>query len=132
TQMISTADSALSQISQLLTTIDGLVTEAANTAAMSTSQIAANQSQIDSSLSAINSIAQTTTFQGQNLLNGSFALQTSPGTNYGAIQNLNVTQVSFGTASTVPVAINVTALAKQAQISATVNDAQPADNTASG
>jgi len=131
TQMISTADSALSQISQLLTTIDGLVTEAANTAAMSTSQIAANQSQIDSSLSAINSIAQTTTFQGLNLLNGSLALQTTPGTNYpGTVQNLNVTQVNFGTASSVPVDINVTALAKQAQITATVNDGVAGDLTA--
>ena len=75
-QMISTADSALSQISSLLTTINGLVTQAANTSSESSSQIAANQLQIDSSLSAINSIAQTTTFQGQNLLDGSLAFKT--------------------------------------------------------
>ena len=97
--MISTADSALSQISSLLTTINGLVTEAANTSSESSSQIAANQLQIDSSLNAINSIAQTTTFQGQNLLNGSLAFQTTDGTNSSAIQNLQVTQVNFGTAS---------------------------------
>jgi len=131
-QMISTADSALSQIQSLLTTIASLVTAAANTSAMSSSQIAANQLQIDSSLSAINNIAQTTSFQGQNLLNGNLAIQTSPGTNSGAIQNLNVTQVSLGTLSSMPVQINVTGLAKQAQISATVNDGLASDNVASG
>ena len=50
TQLISTADSALSQISSLLTTINGLVTESANTSSESSSQIEANQQQIDSSL----------------------------------------------------------------------------------
>src|SRR5271157_1369245 len=89
-QMISTADSALSQISSLLTTINGLVTQAANTSSESSSQIAANQLQIDSSLSAINSIAQTTTFQGQNLLDGSLAFQTTGGTNFSAVQDLQV------------------------------------------
>src|ERR1039457_866500 len=52
-QLISTADSALSQISALLTTINGLINQAANSSTESTSQIAANQSQIDSSLNAI-------------------------------------------------------------------------------
>ena len=62
-QMISTADSALSQISSLLTTVNGLVNQASNTAALSGSQIAAKQLQIDSSLYAINRISQTTTLQ---------------------------------------------------------------------
>jgi flagellin len=131
-QMISTADAALSQISSLLTTINGLVTQAANTSAMSSSQIAANQLQIDSSLSAINSIAQTTTFQGQNLLNGNLAFKVAAGTNYSKIQNLNVSQVNFGTATTVPVDINVTSLAKQALIGATVNDGATTNSSATG
>jgi flagellin len=130
-QMISTADSALSQISSLLTTINGLVTESANTSSESSSQVAANQLQIDSSLSAINSIAQTTKFQGQNLLDGSLAFQTTGGTNSAAIQNLQVSQVNFGTSSSIPVDINVTALAQQAQIVGTVNDGLSSDATAS-
>ena len=118
-QMISTADSALSQISSLLTTINGLVTQAANTSSMSSSQIAANQLQIDSSLSAINSIAQTTNFQGQNLLNGSLGFLTQgTSANYAStVQNLQVTQANMGTAASVPVNINVVAAATQAQIS---------------
>ncbi len=130
-QLISTADSALSQISSLLTTINGLITQSANTSSQSSSQIAANQLQIDSSLSAINTIAGTTTFQGQNLLDGSLGFQTTGGSNSAAIQNLQVGQVNFGTSSAIPVDINVTALAKQAQISGTANDGKASDATAS-
>jgi flagellin len=127
-QMIATADSALSQLSSLLTTINGLVTQAANTAAMSSSQIAANQLQIDSSLSAINTIAQTTIFQGQNLLNGSLDLQvTKVDSSMSKIQNLQVNQVNFGTSTQLGVNISVAALAKQAQIGATVNDGVGSD-----
>ncbi|MEE3031881.1 MAG: flagellin, partial [Planctomycetota bacterium] len=64
-QMIATADSALNQVSNLLNDIRGLVVEAANTGAMSEEQIAANQLQVDSSLEAIDRIAQTTTYQGR-------------------------------------------------------------------
>src|SRR5208337_3913636 len=117
-QLISTADSALSQISSLLTTISGLVTESANTSSESSSQIAANQLQIDSSLNAINSVAQTTNFQGQNLLNGSLAFLTQgTSANYAStVQNLQVTQANMGTAASVPVDIKVTTAAKQAAL----------------
>ncbi len=123
TQMISTADSALSQISALLTTINGLVTESANTSSETSSQIAANQAQIDSSLSAINNIAGTTNFQGQNLLDGTQAFQTTLGTNAtnaAAIQNLQVSQVNFGGNPSVTADIQVTSMATQASLTATV------------
>ena len=70
-QIIATADSALGQVSTLLNNIRGLIVEAANRGALSDNEIAANQLQIDSSLEAINRIAQTTTFQGRKLLDGS-------------------------------------------------------------
>ena len=57
--LISTADSALGQVSSLLNDIRGLVVEAANSGALSDEQIAANQLQVDSSLEALNRIAQT-------------------------------------------------------------------------
>jgi flagellin len=80
-QIIATADSALGQVSSLLNDIRGLVSEAANTGALSDQQIAANQLQIDSSLQAIDRIAQTTSFQGRRLLDGSLDfLTTSSGT----------------------------------------------------
>ncbi len=81
TQLISTADSALGQVSNLLNNIRGLVSSAANTGALSSDQIAADQLQVDSSLQAIDQIAQTTEFQGSKLLDGSLNfLTTSAGT----------------------------------------------------
>ena len=80
--MIATADSALGQVSSLLNDIRGLVTETANDGALSDEQIAANQLQIDSSLEALNRIAQTTTFQGRKLLDGSLDFITTAGTNF--------------------------------------------------
>jgi len=80
-QLIATADSALGQVSGLLNDIRGLVSEAANTGALSEEQIAANQLQVDSSLEAVDRIAQTTVFQGRRLLDGSLDfLSTSSGT----------------------------------------------------
>lgn len=80
-QLIATADSALGQVSSLLNDIRGLVSEAANTGALSDDQIAANQLQVDSSLEAIDRISQTTAFQGRRLLDGSLDfLTTSAGT----------------------------------------------------
>ena len=76
-QIIATADSALGQVSALLNDIRGLVSEAANTGALSDEQIAANQLQVDSSLEAIDRIAQTTSFQGRRLLDGSLDFLTS-------------------------------------------------------
>jgi flagellin len=80
-QIISTADSALNQVSSLLNDIRGLISEAANTGALSADQIAANQLQIDSSLDSIDRIARVTSFQGRRLLDGSLDfITTSPGT----------------------------------------------------
>jgi flagellin len=76
-QIISTADSALGQVSSLLNDLRGLVSEASNTGAMSEAQIQANQLQVDSSLAAIDRIAQTTSFQGRKLLDGSLDFITS-------------------------------------------------------
>jgi flagellin len=79
-QLIATADSALGQVSSLLNDIRGLVSQAANTGALSDDQIAANQLQIDSSLEAIDRISQTTSFQGRRLLDGSLGfISTSAG-----------------------------------------------------
>jgi flagellin len=79
-ELIATADSALSQVSSLLNDISGLVAQSANTGALSSDQITANQQQIDASLDAIDRIAQTTSFGGRHLLDGSLGfITTSPG-----------------------------------------------------
>lgn len=109
-QLIATADSALGQVSQLLNDIRGLVSEAANTGALSDEQIAANQLQVDSSLEAIDRIAQITSFQGKKLLDGSLDFNTT-GVNNSKVTSLQIDQANFGTQSAIGVEINVVAQA---------------------
>ena len=106
-QIIGTADSALGQVSSLLNDIRGLVTEAANNGALSDSEIAANQLQVDSSLEAINRIAQTTTFQGRKLLDGSLDFLTTAGSNFSRLSDLKINQANLGASGSVSVSINV-------------------------
>src|SRR4029079_19541631 len=95
-EVIATADSALGQVSGLLNDIRGLVTEAANTGAAGADQIAANQLQIDQSLKALNKIAQTVTFQGRKLLDGSLDFITQAGTNFNKLSGLSIDQANLG------------------------------------
>jgi flagellin len=115
-QVIATADSALGQVSSLLNDIRGLVTESANAGALSDAQIAANQAQIDSSLDALNRIAQTTTFQGRKLLDGSLDFTTTAGTNFSKLESLQIDQANLGSTGSVPVSINVADAATKAQV----------------
>ena len=123
-QIISTADSALGQVGNLLNDIRGLVVEAANTGGLSSDEIAANQLQIDSSLEAINRISQTTTFQGRKLLDGSqdyvSTLSTTPG-----IADYAIDQANLGTLGSVDVEVNVAAAATKADISVNANAFDP-------
>lgn len=113
--MIDTADTALTQVTKLLNTIQTLITQTANDATMSDAQKAANQTVIDSSLAAINRIAQTTNYQGRNMLDGSLGYIYEPTTSgsmddvaslqinsavYDATDGTDVT-ISVGTAATV-------------------------------
>jgi flagellin len=114
-QMIATADSALGQISQLLNDIRGLVSEAANKGAMSAEQIAANQLQIDSSLEAIDRIAQVTQFQGRRLLDGSLDFVTQ-GVDSSVIRDLQIDQANFGANNEIAVNVTVVRQATRAEL----------------
>ena len=114
-QMISTADSALGQVSSLLNDIRGLVSEAANSGAMSTDQIAANQLQVDSSLQAIDRISNITQFQGRRLLDGSLDFITA-GVDNTKITDLAINQANFGEQSEIGIAIDVQAQATQGSL----------------
>ena len=71
--IIGTAEGGLNEVSNLLNQLEGLVNQSANTGAMSSDQINANQLQVDSILNTINRISNSTSFQGKNLLDGSLA-----------------------------------------------------------
>ena len=131
TQVIATADSALGQVSSLLNDIRGLVTESANSGALSQEQIDANQLQVDSSLEALNRIAQTTTFQGRRLLDGSLDFLTTAGANSTNISNIQIDQANLGATGQVAVDVNVTSAATQASVAiAELPDVTPTTTTA--
>jgi len=113
--VIATAEGALTEVSSLLLNIKSLVVEAANTGAESSSQISADQLQIDSAVQSITRIANSTNFAGQNLIDGSLNYITS-GVNTGTIKALEISQADLGTQKSIPVNINVITSAQPAQL----------------
>src|SRR6185437_6264289 len=100
----------------LLNSIKSLVVSSANSGALSTAEIAANQLQVDSAVQSITRIANTTTFDGQSLINGSLDYITS-GVAASAISSVQIAQASFGNGPTVPVQLNVITSAQTAALS---------------
>jgi len=69
-QVANIAEGGLQEVANLLTQLQGLVTETANTAGLSREEKEANQLQVDSILQTIDRLASATSFQGLKLLNG--------------------------------------------------------------
>jgi flagellin len=113
TNVISTADAALAEVSNLLVSIKGLVVQAANTGAESSDEIQANQLQVDSAINSITRISNSTSFAGTKLLDGTLGYLTS-GVKTSAIHDVNITVAAFGAQKTVPVNVNITQSAQPA------------------
>lgn len=113
--VIATSEGALSEISALLISMKSLVIEAANTGAFSKEEIQANQLQIDSAIDSITRIANTTSFAGLKLLNGSLDY-VNEGLIASQITDLRVTGANFGTNSTIPVTVEVLNSAETASL----------------
>ena len=116
-QIVQTADAALNQLGNLLDEIRGLVLESANEGGLSFSEIAANQLQVDSSLEAINRIAQTTNFQGKKLLDGSLDF-VSNRSEVPSLQDATINQAKFGSADYIDVDVVVQEAASHALLTA--------------
>ncbi|MCG8583424.1 MAG: hypothetical protein MI757_01770, partial [Pirellulales bacterium] len=119
--IISTADAALGEVSKLLNDVRSLVQNSANKGAISTSEIAANQVQLDSALSTIARISQTTIFGGSKLLDGSKAFSVAVGS--GTLSPQDITVKSFNPALSVDgaddITVNVTTAATQRSVTIT-------------
>ncbi|MFO0839425.1 MAG: flagellin [Phycisphaerae bacterium] len=109
--IIATTEGALDEVSRLLVDIQDLIVESANSGALSDDEIRANQLQVDSAIASITRIANSTTFAGRQLLNGSLAYITS-GVNNSQIDALKIHGAQFGTRSFIPVNVNVTTSAQ--------------------
>jgi flagellin len=116
--VVGTAEGGLSEVSNLLTQLQGLVSQAADTGALSNGQVAADQLQVDSILNTINRIAGNTTFNGTQLLNGNLDYVTS-GLKTSALQNLEIDSALVPPTGALTVNVDVTASAKTAVLTST-------------
>lgn len=113
--VIATTEGALNEVAALLNDIQSLVVEAANEGAVSQAEIEANQLQIDKAIDSITRIANTTTFGGRKLLNGSLGYVTS-GVTPSELADLRISNVQFGTAPFIPVEVNILQSAQHAEL----------------
>lgn len=113
--IIATTEGALNEVAALLIDIQGLIVETANDAALSDEEKRANQLQIDSAIESITRIANTTTFAGRKLLNGSLDYITS-GVDTSDLATVAVTGAQFGTASYIPVDVEMTQSAQKGML----------------
>jgi len=113
--MVSVAEGGLGEVNTLLDQMQGLVDQSANDASLSTDERNANQMQIDSILDSINRIAGTTTFQGKNLLDGTFDYQTS-GISNTDLANVQINSAKLPEGGTRDVVVQVTTSAQFGQL----------------
>jgi flagellin len=113
--VISTAEGALSEVASLLLNVKNLVVQAANSGALSTEEIKANQLQIDSAVESITRISSNTTFAGLHLIDGSLDYITS-GVAASAIDALHISHANFGTSPNIPVNVKVVTSARTADL----------------
>lgn len=115
--VIATADGALGEISGLLNQVRGLVQEGLNEGALSSTEIEANQLQIDAALSAINRISSNTTFAGDKLLDGSKSFVTSAtAADTAKLSDFRVNEALLGGSTSVSVNAAITSVAEQAEL----------------
>ena len=103
--VIATAEGSLAEVANLLVNIKELTVEAANTGALSTEEIKANQLQVNSAIDSITRIANATTFAGLKLLNGNLDYVTS-GVATSAFKNLNIYSAQLGSQSYMSVKVS--------------------------
>lgn len=109
--IIGTAEGGLSEVSTLLTELQSLVNQTANSGGLSKEEKDANQLQVDSILNTINRIAQSTAFQGTKLLNGSYDYTTS-GVATTELNNVRINSSKIPEGATVNVVVQVTTSAQ--------------------
>ncbi len=113
--VIGTAAGGLTEVSSLLTQLQSLVSQTANSGGLSSTEVNANQQQVDSVLQTINRIAGSTSFEGKKLLNGSYAYTTSS-TGTSAFAAIQVNAALLADNTTKAVVVQVTNSATTGQV----------------
>ena len=108
-QFANIAEGGLSEISNLLTDLRGLVTASANTSGISAEEKSANQLQIDSILQTVDRLSEATNFQGIKLLNGNQDF-TAGNINSGVSDyRVNAAKLNFGASQSVTATVATSA-----------------------
>ncbi len=126
--VIATTEGSLTEINDLLNSIKALTVEAANSGAISDEERDANQLQIDSAIQSITRIANTATFGGQKLLDGSLGYITS-GVAVSTITKSNITAASFINAGSINVSVDVIASAQKGSLYLSGDNSGTGDGT---
>ncbi len=113
--VLLTTEGALQEVSSLLLDLQGLIVESSNDAALTSEEVKANQLQIDSILASIDRIANTTTFAGKKLLDGTQAYILS-GLPTAALESVSVFSVHVPHGQTRDVTVEVVQSAQTARI----------------
>ncbi len=113
--VIATTEGALAEVSNLLSSIKGLVVEAANTGAVSDDERKANQVQIDSAIDSITRISNSASFGGLKLLNGSLDYTLS-GVQTNNLAKVAVTSANFSGTSGIKVDVQTLNSAQTANL----------------
>jgi len=114
--IIGTAEGSLSEVSNLLVSLQGLVGDAANKAGKSQDELNADQLQVDSILQTVNRISNSASFQGVKLLNGTFDYSTSGLNSTSAFTSVSINSATIG-ATPLAVSVSVITSAQHAQLS---------------
>ncbi len=113
-QLANIAEGGLQEVSNLLTDLQGLLTQTANNAGLSAEEKSANQLQIDSILQTVDRIADSTNFQGVKLLNGNFDFRA--GSVAAGVQDFRVNGAKVAKGGSIKVQALITQSAQQAAL----------------
>lgn len=105
--VIGTAEGGLTEVNNLLTQLQSLVSQTASTGGLSDTQKAANQQQVDSILQTIDRVAGSTSFAGKKLLDGTLGYTTSGTTGTSAFASLAINSAHLTDNVTAPVVVSV-------------------------
>ncbi|HWD41602.1 MAG TPA: flagellin [Fimbriimonas sp.] len=111
---VKTADGALGQVNTLLNSAYSLAVAASNSATLSPTEVQADQQQLNSIVSSITTISQTTTYGAKHLLDGTSGVQSST-TDGANISSLNIGGTVKGAALTANATVTLNSLTAATQ-----------------
>lgn len=122
--ILNVADKSLNEVASLINEIKDLAVSSTNETGISAAELAANQSQVDSALAAIDRIIGTTEFNGQKLLDGSLGIVTT------GVTAADITDLKVYSRSTTDLSVKVELKQSASQAVVSIAATSAGDDTA--